>query len=612
MTLSVSLLLPLLSPILILLLATPIGVPILGYVALNQIRHSAGRLYGLGLALFDLWAFPLLAFHAVIAGLGIFAVRAAAGGLGRVVALSFIVVACVVADFLIVRSVWRAANQPPAGALPADHRQRAGLKTMLSVAALVLMFCLGVCSFAFLLWSVTERMESATARIRTRIFEADAKLVDELVPGPTRKPAHACGAWEINSRTPQTAEVSADVFAKLLADGANPPGLLDDQTREGAWWPKLATSSHYFRRGKVHGSGDVDGLLGIWRHKGVRQLRVEYGVLHGMNSEFIGATIVWEGSAPPPGAARAFFIPFSRGDGTARYLVIALEVGDGTENDGRISKLHAEKKKATIEKGDPQMFAVPLHASVIFWIAITLAPPDTSQILVKGPDETWAWTRQTSGWSFSADRSVWTVEGENVKVSFTKDGGGKGSIKDGVRTARSRGQGPRLEGVADAEVAAVLAGQRERNLCLHGRQRNQREKQYVIRFRRHPAVGKGSRAARLCRRDIERQTQLRRLRPRRRFRPAGGGEGYLSAIQIYASRYGYPQPPDEDFHVYVLDKDQKVLKEFLFPYSLIARGPERWYTLELPATEVPEQFHVALWFNAERTKGVYFSAWTRA
>ena len=329
MTLSVSLLLPLLSPILVLLLATPIGVPILGYVALKQIRHSAGRLYGLGLALFDLWAFPLLAFHAVIAGLGIFAVRASAGGLGGLVALLFIVVACVVADFLVVRRVWRAVNQPPAGALPADRSNRAGPRTMLSVAALALMFCLGVCSFAFLLWSLPQRFESARARIHTRIFEADAKLVDELVPKPTRKPAN----MHVNpSRAPQTAEVTADVFAKVLADGANPPGLLDDQMREGDWWPKLAISSHYFRRGKVHGDGNVDGLLGIWRRKDVRQLRVEYNVLHGMNSEVLGATFVWEGSAPPPEAARAFFIPFSRTDGTARYLVIAIEVGDATEN----------------------------------------------------------------------------------------------------------------------------------------------------------------------------------------------------------------------------------------------------------------------------------------
>ncbi len=339
MTLSLSLLFPLLSPILLLLLATPIGATFLGYVALNQIRHSAGRLYGLELALFDLWAFPLLALDAVIAGLGIFAARASTGGFGGVVAPLLIVLACVVIDFLIVRWGWRAVNRPPAGSLRADQPKRAGLSTMLSVAAPVLMFCLGVFGFASLLWSVTERIENSRARIHTRIFEADARLVDQVVPRPTRKPAHAHNsAVEIPGRDPQTAQVNAAVFDRLLADGANPPGLLDDQTREGNWWPKRATSSHYFRRDKVAGHGLADGYLGVWRHKDILQLRVQYKVLHGMNGPYQYALIDWEGGAPPPETVRAFFIPYSRGDGTERYLVIAIEVSDATENEGGVSE----------------------------------------------------------------------------------------------------------------------------------------------------------------------------------------------------------------------------------------------------------------------------------
>jgi len=356
LTLSINSLFPLLSPIMILLLATPIGVPILGYVALNQIRRSASRLYGLGLALFDLLAFPLLALDAAIAGLVKFAARALAsywssaagtpGDLVGVVAVLLIVVACVVIDFLTIRWVWRAVTQPPVGALPADQLKRSRLKAMLSVAAPVLAFVLGVFGFAFLLWSLAERFESAKARIHTCIFEADAELVDRLVPRATRKPGRMEeSAVEVPSRAPQTAEVSADVFARLLADGVKEPGLLDEQTREGAWWPKLATSSHYMRHGKVVGEGWVDGFLGIRRHKDVLQLRVEENVMHGMNSAILCATIAWEGSSPPPEAARAFFIPFSRMDGTARYLVIAFEVGNGTENDRGISEVHAEKQE---------------------------------------------------------------------------------------------------------------------------------------------------------------------------------------------------------------------------------------------------------------------------
>lgn len=365
-TLSVSHLLPLLSPILLLLLATPIGVPILGYVALSQIRHSASRLYGLELALFDLWAFPLLALDAAIAGLGVFAAGACTGSFGGVVALLSIVVACVVIDFLIVRWVWRAVNRPPAGALPVDQPRRGRLKTMLSVAVPVLTFCLGVFGFAFLLWSVTERIENSRARIHTRILEADAKLVDELVPRPTRQPAHAHAhdsALLIPGRDPQTAQVKAAVFGRLLADGANPPGLLDDQAREGNWWPKQATSSHYFRRDKVAGYGLVDGYLGVRRHKDILQMRVQYEVLHGMNGPYEYALIDWEGSVPPPETARAFFIPYSRRDGAARYLVIALEVGDETENEGGISKVHAEKQFAAPTADGPPQVSPPLALS---------------------------------------------------------------------------------------------------------------------------------------------------------------------------------------------------------------------------------------------------------
>ncbi len=80
---------------------------------------------------------------------------------------------------------------------------------------------------------------------------------------------------------------------------------------------------------------------------------------------------------------------------------------------------------------------------------------------------------------------------------------------------------------------------------------------------------------------------------------------HVAAIQIFASRYGYPKPPNEGFHVYLLDQDQKVIKDLTYPYSMIERGAERWYTLAVPSVEVPEKFHVALSFNAHRTKGVY-------
>ena len=79
----------------------------------------------------------------------------------------------------------------------------------------------------------------------------------------------------------------------------------------------------------------------------------------------------------------------------------------------------------------------------------------------------------------------------------------------------------------------------------------------------------------------------------------------VTGIEIFASRYGYPKPPKEDFHVYLLDGDQKIVADFKYPYAKIARSGMRWYKLPTKPTAVPETFYVALSFNPQRTKGVY-------
>jgi hypothetical protein len=47
-------------------LTAPLGTTICGAISLAQIRHSGGRLYGLGLAVFDLLLYPLLVLNALI------------------------------------------------------------------------------------------------------------------------------------------------------------------------------------------------------------------------------------------------------------------------------------------------------------------------------------------------------------------------------------------------------------------------------------------------------------------------------------------------------------------------------------------------------------------
>lgn len=88
---------------------------------------------------------------------------------------------------------------------------------------------------------------------------------------------------------------------------------------------------------------------------------------------------------------------------------------------------------------------------------------------------------------------------------------------------------------------------------------------------------------------------------------APGDTYYLTSIRIHGGRYGYPQPPKEDFHVFLCDKDFKLIADFPFPYSRFTRGEPDWVTLRMKPVKVPAEFIICLDFHPERTKGVYIS-----
>ncbi len=109
----------------ILILGAPVGAMVLGLVAISQIRRSAGRLYGLGLALFDAIVFPLLLLDVAIFVLWGFLLHAifgtqisgGPGGIAKLLTLAATVLMCLVVDFLLVRWAWRSVNRPhPASA----------------------------------------------------------------------------------------------------------------------------------------------------------------------------------------------------------------------------------------------------------------------------------------------------------------------------------------------------------------------------------------------------------------------------------------------------------------------------------------------------------------
>jgi hypothetical protein len=112
--------------------AAPFGTTILGWVAVAQIRRSAGKLHGLWLAVFDGLLFPLLVLDAVVwifVGLVLtfLHLRIQVGAELLLFLVPLIAIpSAVILDILIIRRVWRAVNKGSAGVPPADSSWRRG------------------------------------------------------------------------------------------------------------------------------------------------------------------------------------------------------------------------------------------------------------------------------------------------------------------------------------------------------------------------------------------------------------------------------------------------------------------------------------------------------
>jgi len=107
------------------LLAGPAATTILGLAAISHIRKSAGRIYGMGLALADALVFPLLALDLL---LFVGVCRAAAGASVKgLIGLALGLAAAAVVDVVIVRLAWRRwGGAAGAGPDRDDRLERAG------------------------------------------------------------------------------------------------------------------------------------------------------------------------------------------------------------------------------------------------------------------------------------------------------------------------------------------------------------------------------------------------------------------------------------------------------------------------------------------------------
>jgi hypothetical protein len=84
-----------------------------------------------------------------------------------------------------------------------------------------------------------------------------------------------------------------------------------------------------------------------------------------------------------------------------------------------------------------------------------------------------------------------------------------------------------------------------------------------------------------------------------------GNSLFATEVKIYGERYGNPTPPKENFHVWICDKDFKVIADNELPFSKFSYATPRWVSLKIKPVKVPEEFIVCVGFNPTATKGVF-------
>ena len=327
--------------------AALIAATFLGWIAVSNIRRSAGRLYGLGLAVFDGLLLPLLVLDMVILMLWSVAVKALAAwrGLdGSMVrnlwdfALLALLMGATIGwiDYLILRPVWRRVtrNIHPRESTPVEHARTRGNLRLAAIA-------IGLAA-AFLvptLIILNENLRKArvgypvrAGEVHYRIFEASAAVLDPLVPvalreeGFNREPKTRNVAPARNQA--QTAQLDGTTLETLYANASTNSGLLADKRLAEVDLYRAAGGAWSY--GGELGFGSGKGGLRLSKKDGVIQLGTRYHVSHTFHGApaAVTAEISYQGEAPPPECARAFMIPFTR-DGRAFYLVIAFEVNGG-------------------------------------------------------------------------------------------------------------------------------------------------------------------------------------------------------------------------------------------------------------------------------------------
>jgi predicted Ser/Thr protein kinase len=317
---------------------------ILGWIAMARIRRSAGGLRGMRWAAFDGLFLPLLTVNCVILYVWAFAVKALAASRGLGGSMfrnlwdfaAFVLLLGLAAgwvNYLIIRPVWRAIAGSAGGDAPSSGtRTRRNLRLLAATLGLAVTFLVP----AYMMLNENSRkarygwgVETGT-ELHYQVFEADAGLVDRLVPFDVREPGNAVfstGAYTLAqpyTAVAQMAEINGTVLTALLQHATTNSGLLVNAIKKGEDIYQWSPDAWSYTNAQASGKGE--GFCGMGSDMHSIRFRIRYQVSHlasGSARYPVTAEISYEGRTPPQDKARAFFIPFGR-EQQAKYLVIVF------------------------------------------------------------------------------------------------------------------------------------------------------------------------------------------------------------------------------------------------------------------------------------------------
>ncbi|HEX3628398.1 MAG TPA: serine/threonine-protein kinase [Verrucomicrobiae bacterium] len=265
---------------------------------------------------------------------------------------------------LIIYFIVRKTRGPPAPTTPANSlpNRRSWFNGLFVLLVAICIIAFFLCRFVLAPYRMETDAAAHSASTQTgvlfhfRVFEADAGLVDNLIPNSERSNGVQPGVQSVFSKRPMEAntyshgdfhmtthdgqtdsliaQVSPAVIRGLLQDPAQRPGVLVDQTSAVStfsWYPGAIEVWTYGRPHIAYpGSGGGSVYFGVRKNNGRTDVRIDgtlsYPVdnMESVASININSRILYEGPTPQTNEL-VFMAPFLRHDGTAHYLLTVFD-----------------------------------------------------------------------------------------------------------------------------------------------------------------------------------------------------------------------------------------------------------------------------------------------